>query len=110
MIFSSPDLKAGEYTLWDGVEQLAHSGGMGGMMGMPGGMRPGGEPPEMAENGKNPFENGRKPEGFEPPEGGKRPEKPGGQFRPQNTDSAEASVGFNITEGGNMFGGIAKAE
>ena len=110
LIFSSPDLKAGEYTLWDGVEQLAHSGGMGGMMGMPGGMRPGGEPPEMPENGKNPFENGRKPEGFEPPEGGKRPEKPGGQFRPQNTDSAEATVGFNIAEGGNMFGGIAKAE
>lgn len=121
LIFSSPNLKAGNYTLWSNEKQLAGSSvGMMGGPGMgPGGMdrpeRPdimqppadGGQPPE----GFTPPEAGNPPEGFPPPEGGSRPEKPAGNDpgNPGNDPMApaEMTVDFVIRDGGNMFSGIS---
>ena len=100
LIYSSPELAAGDYTLWSNKTQLAGSAG-GGMMGGPGmggGMRPEGmtppdgqelpempegmefpegmEPPEMPEG----FDPAQRPEATERPEGSQRPE---GEFQPQ---------------------------
>ena len=99
LIFSSPDLKAGTYTLWSGGQQLA--AGSGGMMGgpgmMPGGMdRPGDnggmQPPadgQQPPEGFTPPGDFSMPEGFTPPEGGGFPE---GTIPPQE--------GFTAPEGG----------
>jgi hypothetical protein len=131
MVFSSPDLKAGTYTLWSGEKQL--SGSSGGSLGMgpggmnrperPGNMQPpadGGQPPEdfAPPEGGNPSEEftppqgGTPPEGFNPPEGGNRPEMPEGN-RPGNAggnkmDAQEMTIDFIIRDGGNMFSGISE--
>lgn len=119
LIFSSPDLTAGTYTLWCGDKQLA--GNSNGMMGVHG-MRPDGlTPPEMPE-GEIPPVNEIPPEGFEPPEDfthpngemppempeGGRPEKPFGERpdMPNNNAPQEVSNEFIIKDGGNMFGNI----
>ena len=58
LVYSSPDLAKGEYTLWYGDAQVSHQGGK---------MHPAGMPrPE-------------KPEGVEPPEGFEFPERPQGR-------------------------------
>ena len=106
LIFSSPDLKAGNYTLWSNEQQLA--GSSGGMMGGSG-MGPG----EMARP-EDP-ENMQPPEGFTPPqgdEGSNRPEKPEGN-RPGNAGgnpvgAQEMTTDFVIRDGGNMFSGISQ--
>ena len=135
LIFSSPDLKVGTYTLWSNEKQLAgSSGGMMGGPGMgPGGMdRPekpdnmqpfadGGQPPEgfTPPEGGNPWEEftppqgGTPPEGFNPPEGGNRPEMPEGN-RPgnaggNNMGAQEMTTDFVIRDGGNMFSGISQS-
>ena len=73
LVVSSPDLTAGDYTLWQGDTQLAGSasGGMGGPGG--GGGRPmgGGEP--SAD-----FDPQQAPEGEAPP-AGERPQRPEGE-------------------------------
>ena len=126
LIYSSPDLKAGTYTLWSNSTQLA--GGSGGMMG--GGMRPDGmgrpdnmQPPEnftpsedfTHPEGEIPPEDFTPPEGQTPPEGitppagdnppqmpdGNRPGTPGA-----NTPTQEQTPDFVIRDGGNMFSGI----
>ena len=75
LIYSSPELKGGTYTLWSGGEQLA--GGFGGMMGEPGGMGR----PERPDGMQRPGEGGQKPpEGFAPPDGGERPGMPDGSL------------------------------
>ena len=77
IIFSSPDLKEGTYTLWSGENQLeGQKGNMQGGMGRPN-MMPGGEKPdgEMPEN-FNPFEN------MTPPDLDNRPEMPEGVTPP----------------------------
>ena len=114
LIFSSPDLTAGTYTLWCGDKQLASNSN--GMMGGRG-MRPDGlTPPEMPE-GEVPPEGSEPPEDFthpngemppEMPEGG-RPEKPFGEKpdMPNNNAPQELSSDFIIKDGGNMFGGIS---
>ncbi len=99
LIYSSPELAEGTYTLWSEDTQLSVSGGMGGGFGggmRPGGMMPGGaklpelegfDPTELPRipfegEGGRPFEDAAPPEGFEfpdgmePPEGFERPEKP----------------------------------
>ena len=111
LLVSSPDLAAGDYTLWQGDTQLAGSTGggmgggmmgdpgMGGMMGGPGmggGSRPEGmTPPEgmtLPENGQEPPEGMEMPEmtqNAEPPEqpeGMERPEGEPGQKPAQNAD------------------------
>lgn len=117
LIFSSPELQAGAYTLWSNGKQLA--GSAGAMMGGPG-MGPGNQnrpehpdhiqPPE----GFIPPDVGNPPEGFDPPEDSHRPEKPEGN-RPgnapgNNIGTHEMTTDFVIRDGGNMFGGISQNE
>jgi hypothetical protein len=136
LIFSSPDLTAGTYTLRSGDTLLAgQSGGMTGPgMGMAG-MRPdGGEIPQRPEGGKwpegmTPPEGAEPPAGMERPDGGKWPEgmmPPNGTERPEGGKWPEGGRGdrpgqiggmigersaeFHITDGGNLFGSVAPAE
>ena len=84
MIFSSPDLKVGVYTLWSNEKQLA--GSSGGMMGGPGMGPDGMNRPERPDNMQPPADDGQPPEGFTPPEGGNPPEgfnPPEGGGRPE---------------------------
>ena len=109
LVFSSPELKAGIYTLWSNEKKLA--GTSGGMVGGPG-MRPG-ETGMSAFPGnmQPPGEGNMPPEGFAPPQGGTPPEMPGGS-RPGNGGGApagttETAADFVIRDGGNMFGGVS---
>ncbi len=124
LIFSSPDLTAGTYTLWSDKKQLAgQGGGMAGAPNMHGGNRPekpeGEIPPEGFESpsGEMPPEGFEKPEDFENhkrpemPEEMSRPEMPEGN-RPEkpygnNRGEAELSPDFVIIDGANMFGSVA---
>ena len=135
LIYSSPELVEGTYTLWSDDIQLAGQRGsmMGGpgMPGMPGMMPDGGTPPELPEGmmpgGVLPPEP---PEGMAPPEGGtpfggptppaglERPDgenpggRPNGQWSPGNRgDNAplELTTEFQIANGGNMFQSISPA-
>ena len=126
LIFSSPELTAGTYTLWSNENQLA--GTSGGMMGGPGMEFGGMDRPEQpgnmqppADGGQPPagFTPGNPPEGFNPPEGGNRPEMPGGNRpempggnRPGNPEGnnmglQELTTDFVVRDGGNMFSGIS---
>ncbi len=114
MIYSSPELVSGTYTLWSGDTQLANQGSVMGGPGMQG-MNPGGmTPPEGMEmpEGMEPPEGMEMPEGMEPPQDGERPDKPGdenGDFmNPDNQGNytQEKTYEFQINEGANMFGGI----
>ena len=69
LIFSSQDMTAGTYTMWQGEKQLAASAGnmMGGFGGFSGGM------PDAFGNGQK-QENGQMPEGMTPPAGMEFPE------------------------------------
>ena len=113
ILFSSPELTAGEYTLWSNETQLlCASGGAGGMMGFPGagmggGFRPNGaEAPQMPE-GMTPPVGFELPEGTEfPPEGMGRPAD---MMRPEGQgdgvgkgpgNDIEAREVFAITDGG----------
>ena len=114
LVYSSPELKEGEYTLYSGEKQLASSGGFGG-----GGMRPDAMTrPERPEGEENNFErpNGNKrPEDMpefedrEPPEfqgqpqGGERPQTP--DFN--NASNTEKTEIFKIQKGANIFSGIS---
>ena len=117
LIFSSPDLKAGTYTLWSNEKQLA--GSSGGMIGGPGMESGGMGRPERPDNMQPPADGGQVPEGFAPPEGGNlpegfnppeednRPEMPEGN-RPGNPGGnnmglQEMTTDFVIRDGGNMF-------
>lgn len=113
LVYSSPELKAGTYTLWSNDKQMAgQGGGMAGGFGM-GGARPEGEgmtPPdgEMPEGielpeGMEPPEGMKRPEGMEPPEGMERPE---GMEPPEGMDVSEVTTEFKINDGTNMFGQI----
>ena len=134
LIFSSADLTAGAYTMWQGEKQLAGSvgnskGGFGG--GMPGGF--GGQMPENMEIPEGDFEgqipegmefptggfNGempddfKLPEGMTPPEGMERPEggRGGkGDFGGMGTGNAEVSTEFVIEDGGSYFNNVSVAE
>lgn len=116
VIFSSSDLKEGEYTLWNGDKQLGY-GGTGVSMG-PGGMRPNGNmnmPDGFDPNSfdKNQFGNGQKPDNlpdnFNPSQFGNIDPnqfgnmKPDGQNRPGNMpDNFDPSQFGNIDP--NQFG------
>ena len=129
LIFSSPDLKAGTYTLWSGGKQLA--GSSGGMMGGPGMGSGGMGRPEHPDNMQLPADGGQPPEGFTPPEGGNPPEEltpPQGGMPPEgvnplvgdnrpqmpggnkpgnaganNIGAHEMTTDFVVRDGGNMF-------
>jgi hypothetical protein len=102
LIYSSPDLKEGSYTLWSGDTQMA--GQLGGMMGGHG-IRPGGiVPPDGKMGDKQP------PEGMQPPEMETSPERPDNGEWPYDRiepNTQELTPEFKIVAGGNMFGGIS---
>ena len=135
LIFSSPDLTAGTYTLWSNEKQLA--GSTSGMIGGPG-MRPDGmDRPERPDNMQPPADDGQPPEGFTPPEGGNPSEEftppqgetPPGGFNPMeegnrpempegnrpgnaggnNMGAHEMTTDFIVRDGGNMFSGISQS-
>lgn len=105
LIFSSPDLKEGTYTLWSGEQQLA--GQSGGMQTGPG-MRPGGMMrPDREETDRQPPEGMPSFEGQEPSQ---RPERPsGGNWNQGGAggNAQERTPEFRISKGGNLFAGIA---
>src|SRR5699024_7608116 len=90
LVVSSPDLTAGDYTLWQGDTQLA--GSASDTMGGPGGGRPmdGGEPPED-------FDPQQSPEGEAIPEG-ERPQRPDGEV-PENSDGEAPADRPELPEG-----------
>ena len=113
LIFSSPDLEAGTYTLWSDYDQLA--GTAGGMMGGFGGGRgPGGRGPGR---GDRPSDKGQDdftpPEGFEPPAGNFEDfEWPEGDFEDfEWSEDVAPPEGFEPPQGGSWgnFGGMGEA-
>lgn len=108
LVASDAAIVPGEYTLWQGEQQLSYTGSN--VMGFGGGM------PPMAE-GFDPANRPEPPEGFdpadmpEPPEGfdpANQPEPPKGfgGGRDQQPEH-EARTGFLITEEGGTFSGVA---
>ena len=137
LVVSSPDLTAGDYTLWQGDAQLAGSasdsaGGPGGM----GGGRPmdGGEPPADFDPQQAPAdgERPRRPEGEAPENAGGEapadpPERPAdGETAPDGAEppaggrgpggeggqmtAADLSEAFTLAAGGNFFTGVSPLE
>ncbi len=137
LVVSSPDLTAGDYTLWQGDAQLAGSasdsaGGPGGM----GGGRPmdGGEPPADFDPQQAPAdgERPRRPEGEAPENAGGEapadpPERPAdGETMPDGAEppaggrgpggeggqmtAADLSETFTLAAGGNFFTGVSPLE
>ena len=117
LVYSSPALKEGNYTLWSGDQQLSGlSGGMfGGMPGKmpsegmepPEGEMPNGQPPEGMEPPAGEMPGGQTPEGMEPPP------KPGGApgGMPQiNGGAGGISTEFRILNGANIFAGISPVQ
>ena len=120
LVLSSPYMTSGDYTLWDGEEQLEGVpsegsmgfGGMGFGGGRPGNMPDGFEPPEGMEppTGQRPDlpdgGNFQAPEGFngdfsEMPDGFTPPGRPGNTGA--QADENDASGTFTIQEGANYF-------
>ena len=134
LLISAPNLRAGDYTLWQGEMQMAHAGASNGMAGgFGGGMMPGGAmtPPKwegkgpgdlnwMPADGELP-EGMEFPEGFTPPkgfEGGFGGQRPEGGMTPPNgmtfPEGMEMPGGFNGNFGGGRgpgsFGGQISGE
>lgn len=119
VVFSSPELVSGKYTLWSGEKQL--SGQSGGMMGRPE-MQEMSEMPEMKPvefegqeppQGERPFDRKEFPEGEDAFKGKEPPEGEGaftGQEPPerQNEFVGEVLTEFQISDGANMFGKISE--
>jgi len=131
LVFSFADLVEGEYTLWKGETQLAHSGASFGGGSYGGGMMPGGpRAPESLEGvdfSKLPeipdgAEVGKRPEGFEPPEGFDPsvtpPAKPEGERGPVgggpggrvNLEGVELTTVFAMHNGANYFSLVSEAK
>lgn len=134
LVVSSPDLTAGEYTLWQGDTQLAGSAsdGMGGGRPMddsqvPGDFdsqqaptdgerpqRPEGEAPaELQENagGDAPADPPGRPEGEAAPDSAEPPADGRGPGSGEDGQSAaDLSEIFALTDGGNFFTGVSPLE
>ena len=137
LVVSSPDLTAGDYTLWQGDTQLAGSASdtMGGPGGMGGGRPMDGEEPPADFDPQQPPEGGarpQRPEGEAPENvGGEapadRPERPAdGEAPPDGTEppaggrgpgggggqvtAADLSETFALIDGGNFFTGVSPLE
>ena len=87
LVYSSPDLKAGTYTLWNSNEEMIGQSG-GPMGGFGNGPMPGMQPPERPEGfeGMQPPERPEGCEGMEPPE---RPEGFEGMEPPERPEGFE---------------------
>ncbi len=129
LLYSSPDLTEGEYTLFSGDQQLSGRSGMMGMRPNGGMQRPDGtEPPDgmTPPEGEQPqppagMEHSERPvppDGERPPElpdGVEPPEKPegewkhDGEFAPDG-EEVEWTTQFIIKEGANMFSDITATE
>ncbi len=90
LIFSTPDMTEGNYTLWNGENQMAGASGGSMMAGAP---------------GMGGFD-GERPEGMEPPEGMERPQ--GGRGGRGEMGNGEVSETFAITKGGNYFNSVTR--
>ena len=140
LVVSSPDLTAGDYTLWQGDTQLAGSAsdGMGGPGGLGGGrpmddsqvpgdfdpqqaptdgerpQRPeGAAPAELQENagGDAPADPPERPEGEAAPDGAEPPADGRGPGSGKDGQSAaDLSEIFALTDGGNFFTGVSPLE
>ena len=115
LVYSSPDLAEGTYSLWSNdVKLVGQKGGMMGRPGMPA-MPEGMEPPEPPEGMELPegMERPEPPEDFEPFEGQEPPEGFGHGRRPGGENEMlpqELAPEFPVSDGGNMFENIGKAE
>ena len=118
LIYSSPELAAGTYTLWSDGEKLSgqrdNMMSRPGMQGMPNMPFEGINPPERPE-GQAPDGN-MPPEGMEPPQGDFPSEPPAendwdnraeDQWKPDHNKNdrspQEATADFKLSDGGNMF-------
>ena len=138
LVVSSPDLAAGDYTLWQGDTQLAGSAsdGAGGPGGGMGGGRPmdGGQAPEGFDSQQAPADGERpqRPEGGLPEDAdgaapADRPERPAdGEALPESGElpaggrgpggpggeipAADLSETFTLSDGGNFFTGVFPLE
>ncbi|MBQ7778460.1 MAG: carbohydrate-binding domain-containing protein [Oscillibacter sp.] len=91
LLVCDPFLEEGDYTLWQGEQQLAHGGAMGG------GFRPGGMGMSGGTERPEPPEGMKFPEGLEPselPEGMERPEE---AVRPEGMEPPELNEDGTIT-------------
>ena len=116
LVYSSPELEEGTYTLWSDEQQLAGQGsGFGGPGMGPGGMMP----PGGQENDRQPPQppTGQEPpagvpDGQKPPEGvapSNRPDWPDGNNWDPNRSEGNPetqSLVFQISDGANVFSGI----
>ena len=106
LVVSSPDLTAGDYTLWQGDTQLA--GTMSDGVGSPGGGRHmGGEAPPAD------LDPWQAPEGEVPENAGSEvpddpPERPDGEMEPDGRESPAGGRGPGGGEGGQSAAGLSK--
>ena len=124
LVVSSPDLTAGDYTLWQGDTQLA--GTMSDGVGSPGGGRHmGGEAPpadldpwqapegEVPENAGSevPDDPPERPDGEMEPDGR---ESPAGGHGPGGGEGGQSAAGlsktFTLSDGGSFFNGLSPTE
>ena len=134
LVVSSPDLTAGEYTLWQGDTQLAGSAsdGMGGGRPMDDSQVPGDFDPQQAPtDGERPQRpEGEAPAGLQKNAGGDAPAdppgRPEGEAAPDSAEppadgrgpgsgedgqsAADLSEIFALTDGGNFFTGVSPLE
>ena len=123
LVFSTPAMTEGTYTLWRGEEQLSvmqggGMGGFGGMMGPEGAMPEDFVPPEGMEMGEPPMDGARPqppegmefpegmtpPEGFDPTAGAVPPQRPNGERGDMGAQVlGESAVEFTLAPGGNML-------
>ena len=110
LVFSAPDLTAGDYALWSGDTQLAGTAvqNMGGPGGMGGGGTRGGPPEGFDPAQAAPPAGDREMPGGQPPAEGDRPDgRPGS--RPEGGGPGEAGEGgeatqvLSLKEGANFF-------
>ena len=106
LVVSSPDLTAGDYTLWQGDTQLAGTMSVG--VGSPGGGRHmGGEAPPAD------LDPWQAPEGEVPENAGSEvpddpPERPDGEMEPDGRESPAGGRGPGGGEGGQSAAGLSK--
>jgi hypothetical protein len=123
LIVAGSEIKAKDYTFWQGTTQLSGSKTQNIGGGMPQGQRPQmpngeqGTPPEMPEGMERPEKpNGEFPQGERPempngemPEGMTPPDNEGGMMGGNMMPNGESSITFTITKGGNQFSNVAQA-